>query len=107
MELRALVGRQAAAIRRLLALLAVWGGAIAIAGAIAPFVPGPGAPEIAAETIAPGAPPPRPGPPPHPPSSAVAADSTIMNVNEIDELDAARFGSFPPRPPRASRLQVQ
>ena len=45
MELRALVGRQAAEIRRL-ALLAVRGGTaapIAIAGAIALFAPGPGA----------------------------------------------------------------
>ena len=106
MELRALVGRQAAAIRRLLALLADRGGVaapIAIAGAIAPFAPGPGAPEIAAEPIAPDTPPPRPGPPPPPPSSAAAADSTIMNITEISELDAARFGRFPPRPPRASR----
>jgi hypothetical protein len=106
-ELCALVGRQAAAIRRLLALAGRGGAAapIAIAGAIAPFAPGPGAPEIAAETIAPGAPTPRPGPPLHPPSSAVATDhdSSIMNVNEIYELDAARCGRFPPRPPRASR----
>jgi hypothetical protein len=106
MELRALVGRQAAVIRRLLALLADRGGAaapIAIAGAITPFAPGSSAPEIAAETIAPGAPTPRPGPPLHSPSSAVAADSSIMNVNEFSELDAARFGRFTPRPPRASR----
>jgi hypothetical protein len=97
MELRALVGRQAAAIRRLLALLADRGGAaapIAIAGAISPFAPGPGAPEIAVEPIAPGAPPPRPGPPP-PPSSAAAADSTIMNITEISELVAARFCCVP------------
>ena len=104
MELRALVGRQAAAI--LFALLAVRGGAaapIAIAGAIAPFAPGLGAPEIAVEPIAPDEPPPRSGPPPPPPSSAAAADSTIMNITESSELDAARFGRFPPRPPRASR----
>ena len=65
MELRALVGRQAAAIRLLLALLAYRGGAaapIAIAEAIAPSAP-----------IAAGAPGGAPPPPPPPPSSSAAA----------------------------------
>jgi hypothetical protein len=80
MELCALVGRQAAVIRRLLALLAHWGGAaapIAIQGAIKP---GPGAPPL------------RLPPQPQPLSSAAAADSAIMNNNEISALEAARFG---------------
>jgi hypothetical protein len=67
MELCALVRRQAAAIRRLPALLADHGGAaatIVIVGAITPFALGPCAPEIAAEPIAQGAPPPCPEPPP-------------------------------------------
>ncbi len=90
---RALVVRQAAAIRRLRGLLAEQRAAAAApmviaADPIAPFAPGQGAPEIAAEPIAPGVPGAPPPPPPPSSAAAVAAGPPPANARAGPPLPA-------------------